>query len=446
MLALLLATPFGVVCCGDDSSKEGFNDSEDSGTVDTGTTSTSDAANDAAEEAATDAGPDAELQDAAPPTITCGTGTCVVDISRGSDDTCVLTKTGDVYCWGDNPCGEVGAPLDDGGGQAGFKPVPAPRKVLSGVRSISAGAASTCAILDSGELRCWGSPVSAFSETTSGGFSRACTPNDVPSAVEGVPHLVAVSSTLSNGCGVADDGELWCWGSNGNYLLGRDGYPGCSYYTKCSMASYPPAKADLLSVKVKDVIVGYGTVVVTDESGQLLSWGGSGLIGRPSSMSADPTPLPIALSNVSSVSVSLFGDGQYYGNNACAVAAGEVYCWGGYRAPPRVVPLPAEEYATQVSASFHSCARTTSGSAFCWGGNQAGQLGDGTGVDHPLLPTKVEGLKDKVAKVVASKASTCALLVNGEVQCWGANDKGQLGLGSADFLPHLQPGPVVAFQ
>jgi alpha-tubulin suppressor-like RCC1 family protein len=86
------------------------------------------------------------------------------------------------------------------------------------------------------------------------------------------------------------------------------------------------------------------------------------------------------------------------------------------------------------------------GSVFCWGSNQAGQLGDGTGVDHPLVPTKVAGLKAKAAKVVASKATTCALLVTGEVQCWGANDKGQLGVGSADFLPHLQPGSVVAFQ
>lgn len=447
LLVLLVATPFGVICCGDDSSNKGFSDAEDSGATDTGVSSTHDAGTDAAEDdGPADAAPDVrELQDAAPPTIACGAGICAVDISRGSDDTCALTSTGDVYCWGDNPCGEVGAPLDDDG-TTGFSPVPAPRKVLTGARSISAGGSSTCAILNSGELRCWGSPASAFTDTSSGGFNRACTPNATPSPVDGVPHLKAVSSTLSNGCGVADDGKLWCWGSNGNGLLGRAGYAACSYYTQCQSPSYPPAEADLLSVKVKDVAIGYGGVIVTDETGRLLSWGASGMLGRLSSMSPDPTPLPIELSNVSNVSISIFGDGQYYGNNTCAAAGGSIYCWGGYRTPPRMIPLPLEQYATQVSASFHTCTRTASGDAFCWGGNQAGQLGDGTGVDHPLVPTKVDGLKDKAAKVVTSKASTCALLVNGEVQCWGANDKGQLGIGSADFLPHLRPETVVAFQ
>jgi Regulator of chromosome condensation (RCC1) repeat len=439
LLVLAAAAPFVSAGCSDDTPLGEVADSgsDADGAVDTGV--------DSQEDAATDAGADsAFLLDAAPPSIECTTDPCVVDISRGNDHTCALSSTGAVYCWGDNPCGEVGAPID--GTPTDFKPVPAPRQVLSGVRSISAGASSTCAILQSGELRCWGSLVSAFSDGTSGGYNHSCTPNATPTAVAGVPQLTAVSSTMSSGCGVATDGTLWCWGSTYNNLLGRAGYSTCSYYRPCDSPSYPAAPADLVNGKVKDVLVSYGGVFVFDSSNQLWTWGGNAAVGRTSSMAVDPTPLPADLTNINSLSVSLFGDGQYTANNTCAASQGRVYCWGEYRAPTRLIPLPDEQLATQVSASFHACARTMDGSVFCWGSNQAGQLGDGTGKDHTLVPTKVDGLKAKAVKVTASKATSCALLVSGEVQCWGANDKGQLGTGSADFLPHLKPGTTVAFQ
>lgn len=459
LTALLVAVTGMVVGCS-------VGSSTDVALLDSGTDSpSSDAGVEGASvDDATVGNPDAfVLRDAAPPPIECDASPCVIDISRGTDDTCALTSTGDVYCWGDNSCGEVGAKMaqadagdaSDAGdaGEGGavapppdLDPVTAPRKVLTGARSISAGASSTCAILNDGQLRCWGSPVSAFTDTTSGGSGHTCTPNATPTAIAGVPKLTAVSTTLSNGCGVAEDKKLWCWGSNANALLGRAGYSACSYYSQCTTASYPPARADLVVGDVKDVLVSYGGIYVLDATNHLLTWGGSEALGRTSSLSVDPNPLPVLLADPSSFSVSLFGDGQYRGNNACVTSQGKVYCWGGYHLPPRVIALPMVEYAAQVSASLHSCVRTVDGTVFCWGGNTAGQLGDGTGVDHPLVPSKVEGLKAKAAKVVASKATTCALLVTGEVQCWGANDKGQVGIGSADFVPHLQPGPAVTFQ
>lgn len=443
--APLVAASLGLVGCSKGSS------AADGDLGDSGIDSPSDAAVDSPrDDAAADADIDSSvLQDAAPPAVECDGGTCVVDISRGSDDTCILTSTGLVYCWGDNACGEVGAPLgasDAGDAGADFNPVSAPRQILSGVKAISAGASSTCAILASGEVRCWGSLASLFGDTSSGGYNHACTPNATPTPIAGVPHLSAVSSTLSNGCGVTEDKDLWCWGSSFDNLLGRAGYSSCSYFAPCEKASYPPARADLVGGKVRDVIVSYGGVLVLDESNRLWSWGGNEALGRTSSLAIDPTPGLVDLPNLSSASASLFGDGQYTANNSCAASQGKIYCWGDYHTPPRVVPLPAGQYAAQVSASFHACTRTVDGSVFCWGSNQAGQLGDGTGADHPLVPTKVEGLKAKAVKVVASKATTCALLLTGEVQCWGANDKGQLGIGSADFLPHLQPGSAVAFQ
>lgn len=91
------------------------------------------------------------------------------------------------------------------------------------------------------------------------------------------------------------------------------------------------------------------------------------------------------------------------------------------------------EAATQQAAlgGFHTCAVKTDGTLWCWGQNDSGQLGDGTNIES-AVPKQVGSLGSSVAAVVASGAHTCALKNDGTVWCWGANDQGQLGDGTAD--------------
>ena len=67
----------------------------------------------------------------------------------------------------------------------------------------------------------------------------------------------------------------------------------------------------------------------------------------------------------------------------------------------------------------------------CWGANDLGQLtGDGGNSD---TPTKLKSLMPGgliPERLAAGSNHTCVLLPNGTVACWGANDKGQLGIGS----------------
>ena len=74
-----------------------------------------------------------------------------VEIGSGFLHTCGLTAAGDVYCWGNNEVAQLGR------GTVG-DPESLPIKVpgLSGVTSISVGAAHTCAITKSKTLLCWG--------------------------------------------------------------------------------------------------------------------------------------------------------------------------------------------------------------------------------------------------------------------------------------------------
>ena len=68
------------------------------------------------------------------------------------------------------------------------------------------------------------------------------------------------------------------------------------------------------------------------------------------------------------------------------------------------------------------------GAVYCWGLNNAGQAGNGT-KQFALEPVQVVGLPGPAAEVKIMPYSTCAILTNGKVYCWGSNFDGQLGAG-----------------
>ena len=132
------------------------------------------------------------------------------------------------------------------------------------------------------------------------------------------------------------------------------------------------------------------------------------------------------------------------GGYTCAVTrGGGVECWGtngsgqlGARSPasssvPVHVAALRGRASTVTTGEQHGCALLRSGRIACWGANESGQLGDGTRRDR-RKPTRVRGLVGRAVAVSAGLAYTCALLKAGVVECWGANQFGQLGDGSLD--------------
>jgi alpha-tubulin suppressor-like RCC1 family protein len=134
------------------------------------------------------------------------------------------------------------------------------------------------------------------------------------------------------------------------------------------------------------------------------------------------------------------------GDFACVILPTTgVRCWGrsdrgqgghGLFAPfisPSCVTMSSDGTSMLGATSLalgrtHACAALDDGTVNCWGANENGQLGDGSTLDRNQ-PVPVAGITG-ARSVAAGVRHTCALLEDSTVRCWGANDEGQLGDGS----------------
>jgi alpha-tubulin suppressor-like RCC1 family protein len=80
-----------------------------------------------------------------------------------------------------------------------------------------------------------------------------------------------------------------------------------------------------------------------------------------------------------------------------------------------------------------SCALTMSGRVYCWGSNQYGALGDGTASNHSQATEIAQDINGQpftgVTEISIGGDFVCARKGDGSIWCWGAGDLGQLGDG-----------------
>jgi alpha-tubulin suppressor-like RCC1 family protein len=342
-------------------------------------------------------------------------------LSSGDDHTCVLQESGELTCWGRNNQGQLGL-----GFTSQYEATPQAVANLTDVRDISAGDDFTCAVLQSGQVKCWG--WNLFGQL---GQPEAAQAESTPVTVSGIDQAVQVRTGQSHACALLKSGQVQCWGWNFAGQLGHG---------RIGDKETTPVTVEGLSDVMQIDAAGYHSCALL-KLGQVKCWGsnqygqlGNGELGRETNQAT-----PTAVSELFQVKQIALSD-----RHSCALRTdGQVKCWGANfsgrlghgdtdEARHQSKPIQVSDLSdvTQLSAGQgHTCALLSSQKVKCWGWNAYGQLGITSG-QNAASPELIPGLPPLTA-VTAGGSQTCAQTATG-ILCWGANQYGQLGNGQTE--------------
>lgn len=283
---------------------------------------------------------------------------------------CMLSEDGDVWCWGGNEYGRIGVtPPQTFIAVAGGPRTDPLRVDLPGPAiDISVSNGSSCAVLASGHVSCWG-------RNHYGQLGRGTTSGDsdvnLPALAMNLSDATRVSLDDDSACALRADGTVACWGENGRGLI----------------------DASDLAKSVPTPVAGFASATAIGLGGDHVCAVMNGRVGcRGANESGQ------------------LGDGEVNDSDE--------------------VVLASLDDAVTIEAAFgHTCAVRANGIAQCWGNNESYTVGDGT-FEERLVPTSVVGMDDAIA-ISTGDLSTCAVRASGAVTCWGYGARGQIGDGRA---------------
>ncbi len=291
----------------------------------------------------------------ASPAIVDLAGDIAVDISAGFEHTCALLKTGQVKCWGQNSSGQLGTGLND----FGMKAI-----------AVSAGAGHTCVLLENDSMKCWG-------DNFYGQLGQGLDAEQIPMPSETIDlgsNFTPASISASSGaftCATSTDGKVKCFGK-----------------TVANETTTP-------------------------------FFGVLGSCWSRTARNATATQCPSDLRNAA-MSIGYFANDM--GDNLAKVNLGSGV---------------VEELS--VGTSF-SCAVLADKSVKCWGLNLSGQLGIGSQLNmgarvsemgDNLIPVKLE---QPVVQVATGYEHACAVLEDNTLKCWGTGLNNATGLNAHGII------------
>jgi alpha-tubulin suppressor-like RCC1 family protein len=339
--------------------------------------------------------------------------TTATSVAAGLVHTCAILDTGQVKCWGNNGQGQLGlglSPLEIRGDDPGEMGDALPAVDLGNGRTataITAGEAHTCALLDDGNVTCWGDN---FAGQLGIGTTddRGDGPNEMGGALPDVDlgpgrTALVIAAGARHTCAILDNGLIKCWGDNASGQLGIG--------TTANRGDAPGEMGDALPT--------------VDLGGAMTA----------SALTAGNLHTCALLDDIT---IKCWGSGAYG-----QIGIGSTTTRGD-QAGEMGANLPAVNLGTGQSPAAvtagdrQTCALLQSNTVKCWGDNGSGQLGLGntngrgeTGdAMGDTLPTVDLGTGHTVAAVTGGNDHFCAVLTTGEVKCWGNGTEGRLGIGS----------------
>lgn len=388
-------------------------------------------------------------------------GTTYVSVSLGNQQTCGVTSTNVLKCWGMNRADFY---LGDGTNIDHHSPV-----VIdfgTSYSSVKLGRQLICGITVSGALKCWGH------NPGNGSLSSVATPVLVDPGVS----YVKVSPDYSVACGITTTNVTKCWGNNYSGGLG-DGTT-TDHYTPQPITS---------PESFKDVYTFNYAACAISLANELFCWGNNygGILGVGSTSYAIHTPTHVD-SGTTYVSIATNGDAMcgltttnkikcagygWYGilgqgtqsednlsmapisssesyktiessfNSFCGTTTSNLRkCWGAtasfeHESLTPVLVLASYAFSSIVTDENVSCGITSGGDLYCWGYNYEHALGDGTN-KYRWTPIRIDP-EVKYKMVTVNYSHSCGITTTNILKCWGVNYNGSVGNGTTD--PILQP-------
>jgi alpha-tubulin suppressor-like RCC1 family protein len=355
-----------------------------------------------------------------------------ISVAVGIDHTCGVLFSGDVFCWGGNPFGQLGT------GDPGGRSIPSLVTLPAKATRVVAGLGHTCALTGPpSEVYCWGqNNKGQLGPATEGGTSLS------PLPVFGgqAPPIDEIHASESATCVRTSMGDILCWGSGENGVNG-------SATQQPSSTPLPIATGGTNPVPASQFAMGgqHGCLIGGQPDGTqaVFCWGSNsrGQLG----VGQSSTALSFSAIALPTSAILLGAGGILAGkDHSCYFDGSAMRCWGdntqgqfSLLATTQAALSPGS-LGSVVLPSFlafgtTSLARSSAfssgamgGASYAWGANQSGQLGIAAA---PYSDDYAAGLHPGGGTVAVGPEHGCVIDLDGRLLCAGAGTKGQLGSG-----------------
>ncbi|WP_413559941.1 Ig-like domain-containing protein [Bdellovibrio sp. HCB209] len=361
------------------------------------------------------------------------------NVSTGEFHTCAVTTTGNLQCWGSQSNYRIG---DNVWGSYRTTPV----NIGTGFSSVSTGYNYSCGI-KSGQVYCWG--VDVANATT--------TYHTTPTLINpgGSDPFTSVAMGFDSACALNSVGAVYCWGGNSYGQLGQN----TTGTTKVTTPVATPTATNVTKIEINWTASGHTHACVLNTSNEIYCWGNNqyGYVGdgtqinkiAPTLISGSDSYTDISVGAQSSCGITSTSTVNCWGANSwiaggANVTVGWLLGMGNANlGAMALTPTPISDTSTysSIAAGETTCGVLTNGRVKCWGEYE--YLGSGDNTEYTRFAPSDADMGQKY-KYVSMGGFGCGITIDDQLKCWGKNvDDSGTYYSIGDDTKLFRPSPVM---
>jgi len=338
---------------------------------------------------------------------------------------CMRSTQSEMYCWGSMDNG------DTGNFTGLFDMREKPTRIETDLDFVSYDwrNGTICGLMESGEVYCWG-----MNYWKTVGKEDIYTVYIEPQRLETDLRFQEIGMTFGTACGLAVDGDLYCWGAKPFYFLGI----GDSIPITLHARPYLLAEGPFTKLRTSDSVI---CLQGQDTHWSCIGHVFDGILGDDGSSESHLTPIDTSIAFL-----DLWPPNSFEGAFCGLSFKNEVYCWSDHYIPAlgrsrttfesqedRHLPKATDwefEFSSlrgNYNVSNRFCGRNMEETGIlCWGSNQV-RLRHGCGLGprvHPSLQGSyrlqfIDGMPEDLVDYGVTRNGGCGLTEGGDIWCWG---------------------------